>query len=325
MNHLKFSIGKDGNYADVSQFVTKVVWSGRRTAAPRTIEVTLINSETLGGIETTFNVGEGLTCVLYDEDEKLTLFQGLVMSEKYGTNRLLTIKVYDICVWLANNKDSFTYKGKTASQIVSDCLSRLKLPIGDIANTGFTIQELVKKATTYWDVIEDALSQTYKSTGKRYYLYAEGGKVNLIERKASNEMPIIELQTNVESYDYTRSIEKTRTRLKLVTGKGDTKKTEVVSDLESKIGIFQDVESVDEKISEADMNARIKTFKTETAIIGQNLSVTVTGNSKVKSGSTVYVRLDTLDMKRMMYVEEDTHTWEKGKHTMKLTMSFEDV
>lgn len=138
-------------------------------------------------------------------------------------------------------------------------------------------------------------------------------------------MPIIELQTNVEQYDYTRSIENTRTRLKMVTGKGTVKRTETVDDLEKKIGVFQEFESVDEKISDADLDKRAKEFRTEKGIVGQTLTVTVTGDSRIKSGSTVYVRLDTLDIKRMMYVEEDTHTFENGKHTMKLTMSFEAV
>ena len=325
MNNLTFVVGKDKTFYDVSQFVIKAVWSGRRGKAARTIEVTLMDSETFNGIGTKINVGEGQTCVLYDTGANITLFQGLIMSERYNTKRQLVLKAYDVGVWLSNNKDSFTYNNKTADQIVRDCLSRLNIPAGTIEGTGFVIGELVKKGTTYWDVIEDALSQTYLSTGKRYYVYSSEGRVHLILRKPTTEMPIIELQTNVEQYDYTRSIENTRTRLKMVTGKGTVKRTETVDDLEKKIGVFQEFESVDEKISDADLDKRAKEFRTEKGIVGQTLTVTVTGYSRIKSGSTVYVRLDTLDIKRMMYVEEDTHTFENGKHTMKLTMSFEAV
>lgn len=325
MNNLTFVVGKNKTFYDVSQFVKKVVWSGRRGSAPRTVEVTMLDSETFGGIGTTINVGKGQTCVLYDTGAGITLFQGLIMSESYNAKRQLVIKAYDVAVWLANNKDSFTYKNKTTSEIVRDCLNRLNIPVGNIANASHKISELVKKGTTYWDVIEDALSQEYLSTGKRYYVYSSEGKVHLILRQPTKTMPIIELQTNVEDYNYTRSIEKTRTRLKLVTGKGDVKKTVTVDSLENDIGIFQDYESVDEKISNADLNERAQTFKNEKALVGQTLTVTVTGDSTIKAGSTVYVRIDTLDMKRMMYVEEDTHTFENGKHTMKLTMSFEAV
>lgn len=123
----------------------------------RTIEVTLMDSETFNGIGTKINVGEGQTCVLYDTGANITLFQGLIMSERYNVKRQLVLKAYDVGVWLSNNKDSFTYNNKTADQIVRDCLSRLNIPAGTIEGTGFVIGELVKKGTTYWDVIEDAL------------------------------------------------------------------------------------------------------------------------------------------------------------------------
>lgn len=324
MNNFTFSVGKGSTFYDISQFVSRVVWSGRRGKAARTVEATIMNSETFGGIGTDTNVAEGKICVLKDNDAGITIFQGLIMSERYNQKRQLVLKAYDMGVYLSNSKDSFTYKQKTADQIFRDCLNRCNgLPAGNVEGTGFVINELVKKGTTYWDAIEDALSQTYLATGKRYYAYSENGKMNLILRKPAKEMPVIELQTNVEQYDYTRSIENTRTRLKIVTGKGTVKRTDVINNLESKIGVFQEFDSVDEKISDSDLNKRVKTFRTEKGIVGQTLTVTVTGDSKIKAGSTVYAKIDSLSIKRMMYVEEDTHTYEGGKHTMKLTMSFD--
>lgn len=225
MNNLIFVVGKNTTFTNVSEYVQKVVWSGRKGAAPRTIEVTLLDSETLGRIGTKVDVGEGQTCVLYDRGAGITLFQGMIMSERYTNKRQLVLKAYDVAVWLTNNKDSFTYKNQTADQIVRDCLNRLNIPVGSIAGTGYRIGELVKKGTTYWDVIEDALSQTYLATGARYYVYSASGRIFLKERRESQVMPVLELTTNVESYDYTRSIENTRTRLKMVTAKGDVKRT----------------------------------------------------------------------------------------------------
>lgn len=315
-------IGKGKTFYDVSQLLLKTVWSGRKGAAPRTVEATLYDSEQLSK-RTPVKVEEGQTVILYEDGangKKEELFEGLLMSEKFSSNRQLTIKACDICIRFTNNKGSFSYKGKRADQIVKDCCSKLGLKTGTIVNTGHKIGELVKKATTYWDVIEDALSQTYKTTGKRYYVYAEKGKINLVQRKETKTQLRIELGHNVESYDRTVSIEDTRTRLKLVTSKGDTKNTTVIKSLEKKIGKFQEMQSVDEKITATEIKQRVNAFKSEQGVVGQTLKVTALGKSSVKTGGCVYVEISTQGIKKTMYVEEDTHTWEKGKHTMQLKL-----
>ena len=319
-------VGRGDTFYDVSQLLTKVTWSGRKGAAPRTVEAVLFDSEKLDKRAPT-NVSKGQTVVLYEVDEdnkykETELFRGLLMSEKFSSSRQLTIKAYDMCVRFTNNKGSFSYKKKRADQIVRDCCKKLGLPVGTLANTGYKIGELVKKATTYWDVIEDALSQTYKTKGKRYFVYAEKGKIYLKERKETKTQRMIELGHNIESYDRTRSIEDTRTRLKLVTSKGSKKGSTVVKDLEKKIGKFQDMQSVDEKITKTEIKQRINAFKTETAVIGQSLKVTALGDSGVKTGDCVYIGIETQSIKRSMFVEEDTHTWKKGKHTMSLKLDY---
>jgi hypothetical protein len=196
------------------------------------------------------------------------------------------------------------------------------LSVGNIANTGYTIGELVKKGTTYWDVIEDALSQTYAATGKRYYVYADKGKIYLKRRKEVETMPVIELTTNIESYEMTRSIEDTRTRIKLVTSKGKKKGSSTNSDLEKKIGRFSEMQTVDEDITATEIKQIIKTFKEEQSIVNRSLKVTATGDISIISGGCVYVYITTLGAKRVMYVDEDTHTFEKGKHTMSLVLNY---
>lgn len=326
MNYLILQIGRGGTMYDISQLLVKAVWSGRKGSAPRTLEATLFDGEQLKK-RAPVDVSAGQTVLLYETDEngknKLEIFQGLLMSEKRRSDRLLTIKAYDICIRFTNNKDSFSYKKVTASGIFTDCCGRLGLSCGTVAGTGHVIGELVKKATTYWDVIEDALSQTYKTTKARYYVYAEKGKVNLMRRSQPSTMQRIELGHNIESYERNRSIENTRTRLKLVTSEGVLKNNTVVGGLEAKIGRFQEFESVDEKITQTEILSRVNVFQMEQAIIGQTMKVTALGNSKIKAGSVVYVDINTVGMKRAMFVEADTHTWEKGRHLMTLDLDTE--
>lgn len=319
---LNEATASSASFYDVSQLIVKVTWAGRKGSAPRTLQAVLLNTEQMDEA-LKFNSEDGLTVVFYEDDKEL--FQGLLMLDKDSSRRQLTIKAYDICIRFANNEDSFSYSWYTASQIFRDCCNRLGLPIGTVEDTGHVIGELIKGQATYWDVIEDALSQTYKTTGKRFYVYAMNGKVNLVERLADTTMPIISLDSNISTYDRSRSIENTRTRLKLVTSEGTVKNSTILSDLENKIGQFQAFESVDEEISWSDITQRVNAFKQEKGIANKSIKGTVLGDSSVISGGCVYCKLPNIDNERPMYVEEDTHTWEKGGHMMSLSLDYSEV
>ena len=58
------------------------------------------------------------------------------------------------------------------------------------------------------------------------------------------------------------------------------------------------------------------------AVVGQTLKVTAIGDSGVITGGCVYVGIETQKIERTMFVEEDTHTWEKGRHTMSLKLEY---
>lgn len=315
---IKFLAGIGKNFYDMSELVVKATLSGRKGSAPRSLSVTLADSEEHG--RSKINCGKGYLCTFYKNDKEL--FRGLIMTDDAGSKRQLTIKAYDNCIYLSNNKDSFSYKNKRADEIFVDCLKRLKLPIGKVSNTGHVIGELVKPRTTYWDVIQDALSQTYASTGKRYYVSSAKGKISLKRRKEQANIPVLDVETNIETYSRKRSIYNSRTRLKLTTSKGSVKKEYVNSSLEKQIGMFQDVDSVDEDITANELQQRINTFKEEKALVERSLEVNGTGIASVISGNCVYVRIPQISTKRLMYVDEDTHTFEHGCHKMKLKLNY---
>lgn len=85
-----------------------------------------------------------------------------------------------------------------------------------------------------------------------------------------------------------RSIYKTRTRLTLVTSKNAKKGSFVNSSLEKKIGKFADIQTVDEDVTKTELNQKISTFKKDTSIVDQELSVTATGDTRCVSGKCAY-------------------------------------
>lgn len=316
----KLLFGKD-TFTDISELVQRVAVSGRKGAAPRTLQATLLDSEGFLHARSGINCGDGLTCVFYEGGEEV--FRGLIMDDSTGNKRSMTIKAYDDLVYMTNNKDSFTYKNKTADAIFKDLCSRLGLKVAACASTGYVIPELTKRGNTYWDVLEDALSQTYKAKGIRYYVSSSKGRVSLKKRTEESNVIVLEPDVNIGSYERSRSIYDTRTRITLYTSKGDVKKEYVNSSLESKIGVFREVSSVDSDVSAAELNEIIQTFKEEKALVKRSLKITdAIGYTGAVSGKAVYVRIPHLGEDRVMYIDEDTHTWEKGAHKMTLKLNY---
>lgn len=310
-----------GDYTDITELVQKVVVSGRKGAAPRTLQATLLDSEGFEHARASINCGDGLTCIFYVGSKEI--FRGLIMDDTAGSKRSMTIKAYDELVYMTNNKDSFTFKNKTASAIFKNLCSRLGLNIGSCADTGYVIPELTKRGSTYWDVFEDALSQTYKAKGIRYYASSSKGVVSLVKRTEPNNVIVLEPDVNIDTYERSRSIYDTRTRITLYTSKGDKKKEYVNSALESKIGVFRDVESVDSDVSMAELNEIIQTFKEEKALVKRSLKLTnAIGCVDAVAGKSVYVRIPHLGEDRIMYIDEDTHTFENGAHKMTLKLNY---
>ena len=320
MNNLKLIIGRDGTFYDYSNLMEKVVWTGRKGAAPRTVTVTFADSEGYGLDRVSVNVADGQKIQMFESGNEL--FRGLVMTETKGSSRKLTIKAYDILVYMTNNKSSFSYKKKRADQIFSDCCKQLGLTIGGMDNTEKILSEVAKSACTYWDIIQEALSQTYKATGHRFYVYSEKGLVYLRRRKAPEAILELTGSTNTISYERTRSIYETRTRVKMVTSKNKTKQLWKNEGLEKKIGVFQEVQNVDKDITKTELKQRVDTFAAEKAVVNGSMTWEGLGDSSIKAGAVVSIANDHLSLYRQAYVDEDTHTWQKGSHTMKLKLIF---
>lgn len=56
----------------------------------------------------------------------------------------MSFTAYDNGIYLSNNKDTFVYEDKTASDIFKDVCNRFGLPIGNVDNCTYRIPELTK-------------------------------------------------------------------------------------------------------------------------------------------------------------------------------------
>ena len=319
---IQFVIIHNGTGYDVSNMFEEITWSGRKGAAPRSVSITLMDDDGYNHSRVTVDCANGDQCVFYEGGKEL--FRGIITSHKQSNSKKLVVKAYDNAYYLANNKDSFCYTNKTATDIFNDCMSRLGMT-GNAVNTGYVIPELPKAKTTYYDVMLDALSTTYKATGERYYITSENGTIYLRKRVENAMQWVLEAgssQSNLTSYEYSKSIEKIRTRVRLLSKEDAIVYEKANTELESKIGTFMEVKSVDDSYTAAQMQELVESIFDEKGTPEQSLKVSGMGVSEAVSGKCVYVIIPHLGLKRSFFIDEDTHKYTRESHTMTLKLNF---
>jgi ribosome biogenesis protein Nip4 len=311
---------KDGERLDITSLVESVQWKGRKGAAARSISAVLLDDSGYKHARAEIDVAQGRQCIFsYDGQE---LFRGMIMSQKQSDSKKMSITAYDNGIYLANNKDTFCYENKTATEIFKDCMARYGIPITEAAQTSHRIPELTKPNTTAFDVVCDALSLDFEATGVRHYVQSEKGALKLLTRRENILQWVIETGANLISYAYDKSIEKTKTRVKMISKEGTVVATGVKQGLEEKIGIFQDIEKSEENLSYAQLQEIFTTMLNERSEPQKSLDIDALGVPDVISGVGVFVIIKDLGLSRTFYVDEDAHTFTGRAHNMKLKLTF---
>ena len=316
MSDINLILYRDGKTFDISELVESIKWKGRKGSAARSVSISLLDCK---GAQSGIDVTKGHQLIFSFKGKEL--FRGMIMSQQQSESFKMPITAYDNGIYLSNNKDTFVYENKTVHDIFIDVCKRFGIKYSDVAKTSYKIPELTKSKTTAWDAILDAISQDFKATGTKYYVNSSKGVLSLIKRRENILQWVLETGGNIMSYTYKKSIEDIKTRLKILSDEDKVYAVKKNTELEKKIGIFQDIEKKDDDLSEAKLQEHIKETLKEISTPEISLSVEALGIPDVISGVGVYVIIDELGIKRTFYVDEDTHTFKGGSHTMNLTLN----
>lgn len=319
MARIQLLVVKDKKTIDMTNLVKSVRWSGRKGSSARTITVAMIDDDGYRHARSGIDVADGNQCVfLVDGKER---FRGILMNQNQGDNKQLKFKAYDNGIYLANNKDTFVYKNKTADQVFSDVCSRFGIPTGEVAKCSYKIPEFTKSKTTGQDAVLDALSLDYKATGARHFISSDKGKLSLFQRKDQVISFVVDGDANLYGYSYTKSIESIKTRVKMISKEGTTLAEKSNSSLEQKIGIFQEIQQPDESLTKAQVKDLVGSVLDTLDDPEETLTLNILGDPDVISGKAILVKIPHLDISRAYYVDSDDHTFEDNMHTMSLTLT----
>lgn len=296
-----------------------IEWSTERRGAPGKLSFKVLKDDVI-------RFGEGAAVRLRVDGKNL--FFGFVFSKKRDKNQIVTVTAYDQLRYL-NNKDTYVYENKTASQLIRMIAADFRLNTGTIEDTKYVIASRVEDNTSLFDMIGNALDLTLQNRKEMFVLFDDSGKLTL-KNIASMRVGVpgaylmIDEETG-ENFEYTSSIDSdTYNRIKLTYDNEETGKREVYVAQDSanmnRWGVLQYYDTLSKgENGKAKADALLKLYNSRT----RNLKITnAIGDMRVRAGSMVVVKLalGDLELKNFMLVERVTHTFRLDEHFMDLTL-----
>lgn len=298
--------------------VSSVEWKTGRIGKVGALDAKLVLEEPL---KHPINSGD----IIRVMDGKEKVFYGYAFETNFSKNAAVSVKAYDQLRYLMYN-DTFVFSTTTATAAIKKIASDVKLKIGNFEDTGYKVPGIIEDDKKALDVVAKFLDSTLIATNRNFVLFDNFGALDLrnIENMA---IPADDFYIGEESllfdFNYTKSIDKeTYNRVKLVHDNKKTGKREVYIAQDSaniaKWGRLQEFQKVDENMTESQiknlLDQLIKLRNRET----KSLKLECLGHWKIRAGSFVLIYIEKLGIKEYFLVEECTHKWNEGVHTMNL-------
>jgi hypothetical protein len=292
-------------------------WTGSRSEVARKLELKVINAPLDNNIVAP--TIELASSILLLDDTGSELFRGFVTDrETNSTTGTITYVAYDLLYYTLKSKATYNFSGKTAEEITRMVCADMEIPVGNLSSTGIK-QKLIVKDTTIYDIIMQAYTQAHEQNSKLYKVTASYGKLNVIEMGKSVCSIHLTEDTNIINSRYTETLANMINKVRIYDGEGNPVGVVQNDSDVSNYGIFQSTYTKEEgkdatTTAKSLLNGIDKTFEFECL----NYNDAITGYGAVITDSTT-------QLAGVVWIDADTHTWDKGVAKMKLTVTLEKI
>lgn len=251
-------------------------------------------------------------------------FFGFVFTLRRSGSGGLSVTAYDQLRYL-KNKDTVTEEGITASDLLKRLAADFRLNVGTVEDTGYPLETIVEENQTLLDMLQNALDETLRQTGRLYVLYDDCGKLTL-KHINSMKLDLLIDEDTAEDFTYESTIDsETYNQIKLSYPNDQAAKRELFvarnSENINRWGVLQYFEELSSPVGAGvRAEALLKLYGSP----ARRLTLKgVLGDLRVRGGSAVAVslRLGGERVERFMVVERVTHTFGGGGHTMETELT----
>ena len=300
---------------DITRLVNRIEWSGSRLQAARCLSFDMLQDGRDPNLPN-HPIDNGETIYGYDEENNLQ-FQGNVFRvEKDVQASKVSIRAFDNLYILSKSKTTRKFTDMKAEDITKAVCAEMGVKTGEIIATGEPISFIATRKSGY-QIILMAYTEAAKKTKKKYAPIMNGDKLDVIEKGTLIENYEANGYNNVLNGRYSESIEEMVNKVMVTDQNGNITGYQSKDDQIKKYSMIQDVYK-----SSPNANAQ---QEVEAMFKGPDRAgvVECLGDYRVKAPYSIQIQEQLF--KGQFWIKSDTHTFERGIHTMKLEIEFENL
>lgn len=262
------------------------------------------------------------------------IFKGFVFEKTRNKDQIISIKCYDQIRYL-QNKQSYTFVDKTASDIIKSIASDFGLITGRVQDTGYILPPLNIDNQRLLDTIMKAIDLTSYNNKELYIFYDDVGELTFRKVADMYTTYLFTSDTNITNFNYTSTIDKeVYNQIKLYKDNEKTGKREIYLAKDNanigNWGVLQYYERVDDNLNEAQAKKLAEDILKLKNKVAESLSIEVQNVDdtlkleKLRAGNYVYVLIKALssgDFSKTCLIEKCTHTFSDNEHSLKLDLN----
>jgi hypothetical protein len=310
---------RDGTSQEITPVASNISWGGDIKQAARRLEVDLAfgDDPNLPRV----NVPLGSLLILRNDSEEL--IRGVVFEVQKDTSGMFKVVCYDHLIYLLKSQGTYIFRNMTPEAITQKLCSDFNIPPGTIAASGVTLNKLILRDMSIYDMIIAAWTEASKRNGKKYMPKMKEGKLTVIEKGAQASRWIIAEGENLSSASSSESINDMKNKV-IIMGDKDQVLAEISSEnLISQYGTLQELRN-EGNITAGEAQSIARSLLEDLAKISQDTTISCIGIDEVEAGSAIEVTESLTGLSGAYYVGNDEHSVQGDQHMMTLKISLTD-
>lgn len=258
-------------------------------------------------------------------------FEGYIFTKKRNKKGVIECTAYDQLRYL-KTKTTMKIEKVGASELVNRVIKGSKLAIGEVEpSKKYPLPRYIAEDKEYLEILEYITSSHAIGTGEFFIFYDNAGKLDYKKLQSMRILDQVFDASQIEDFEYTTSIDNSYNSIAVDRYEENDEKIieTIIKEDKTNIGkwglLRYNSKSTEPK---AVINKKAESLLKMLNRVQRTLRLSkVIGNTKVRGGSLIMVKLNLGDMLlyNWMLVKNVTHIFEKGMHLMDLEVANQDL
>jgi cell wall-associated NlpC family hydrolase len=304
------------NNDNITEYVASADWSGSASQCSRTLSFEVASNPYDSAFKAP-SIKTGDTIKMYDDEGKLRFVGKVSERARAGEAGTLSYTAQDYMIHLLRSKGTYKFKKKTPEAIAKKICLDVKVKRGKIAKTKVKIKKMLCDGMSLYDIILLAYRKAAKKKGKKYIIQMNGAKLDVAVKGGVIANYELSPENSITASHYSESTSEVINKVAIY------KKNKRIGTVQSKksvkkYGIFQDALTVEKGKGKAQAKKLLHG-------IGKDADIEAVGDIRAVSGKGIKISDAATGLTGTFWIENDSHKFENGVHTMSLTLAFKNV